>query len=281
MKIEVALFSCNSIPMYSDFWEPISKFWKTKFGIHPVLLYCDDMQIPLSEDYGEVHRFPAVQGVPDYLSATWGRFWLTKKYPDKTCIIGDIDLIPLSRDFFDSRLESIPDDVYVHLNVDAYAPNDFEFWKRPYNVLCATGNVAKGKLFSTVYSLEDSFEDEMRKFAAVDYSDKTRDAATMYTSVKEPHLRHASVELGGKWSQDEIYSTDLLRQYLSRGGKVECGITWRKNARVDRGNWRYDPRDVASGRYIDSHLLRPYSNYKQQIDHLMGLVPVKASYPNH
>jgi hypothetical protein len=274
MQIELAIFSCNSIPMYSDFWEPISKFWKTRFGIHPVLLYCDDNQIPLSDRYGDVHRFPSVKGVPDYMSATWGRFWLTKMYPDKTCIIGDIDLIPISPEFFDPRLKDIADDVYVHINSDANSHGDFDYWKRPYNVLCATGNIAKGSTFLKVYSFEDSFEDEMRKFAEIDYSDKSRDSVTMYSYLHEPHLRHASVDMGGKWSQDEIYSTDMLRRYLSRGGKVDCSVTWRKNARIDRSNWHYSALDVLSGKYLDSHLLRPYAKYKREIDHLMGLVPV-------
>ena len=50
MKPDIVTFSCNGLPMYSDFWNPISKFWKTKFGIHPVLAYCGQENINLSED---------------------------------------------------------------------------------------------------------------------------------------------------------------------------------------------------------------------------------------
>ena len=42
--------------------------------------------------------------------------------------------------------------------------------------------------------------------------------------------------------------------------------------RVDRGNWRYDSNLLKSGYYIDSHLLRPYSNYKKYIDELLFLI---------
>ena len=105
MKPDIVTFSCNALPMYADFWNPISKFWNTKFGIHPVLAYCGQENISLSEDYGTVIRLPYVHDVPEYLSATWARFWITKQYPDKICLTGDIDMIPLSVGFFDSQIK--------------------------------------------------------------------------------------------------------------------------------------------------------------------------------
>jgi len=277
MNIDIVTFSCNSSPMYYEFWNPISKFWKEKFGIHPVLLYCGDEDVSLSEQYGTVHRHRAIDGIPDYLCATWGRFWITKMYKDKMCLTGDIDMIPLSSEFFDPKLKQYDDDCYVHINADAYSPNDFEFWKRPYNTLIAHDHLARGDIYDKVYSFEDSFEDEMRKYAAVDYSDKVRDCmeGKGYAFHPEEHLRHASCDNGGKWCHDELYTTDLLRQYYAKGGKVVCELTIPRNRRLDRSYWKYNPADVVSGRYLDSHLIRPYSQYKDHIDFLMSLVPNK------
>lgn len=268
MNIDIVTFSCDSSPMYYEFWDPISKFWKEKFGIHPVLLYCGDENIPLSEQYGTVYRHKAIDGVPNYLSATWGRFWITKMYKDKMCLTGDIDMIPLSPEFFNPKLKQYDDDCYVHINADAYSPNNFEHWKRPYNTLIAHDHLARGDVYDKVYCFEDSFEEEMIKYSSFDYSNK----GSGYAFHPEEHLRHASCDNQGKWCHDELYSTDMLRKYYENGGKVACELSIPRNRRLDRSNWSYFPADVVSGKYLDSHLLRPYSTYKDHIDFLMSLV---------
>lgn len=279
MKPEIVTFSCNSSAMYYEFWNPISKFWKTKFGIHPVLVYCGNMDLDLSEEYGTVYRLPPVDGVADYLCATWARFWITREYPNSICLTGDIDMIPLSRQFIDSRVSECEDDVYVHINGDAYASGDFDYWKRPYNTLIAHDHMAKGSVFDKVYGFESTFDSEMKKYSSVDYSDKPRECieGRGYAYHPEQHLRHASADVGGKWCHDELYSTDKLRQYFWSGGKVRCDFSIPRNRRLDRSYWRYFPQDVTDGKYLDSHLLRPYSQYKNHIDFLMNLVPTFTS----
>ena len=41
MKIDIAIHSSDSNPLYLDFWESVSRAWKTKIGIEPVLIYID------------------------------------------------------------------------------------------------------------------------------------------------------------------------------------------------------------------------------------------------
>lgn len=38
--------------------------------------------------------------------------------------------------------------------------------------------------------------------------------------------------------------------------------------RIDRSNWTYDPKKVTDGSYVDSHMLRPYKQYRAAIDQL-------------
>ena len=266
--------------MYIDFWEPISKYWKTKFNIHPVLLYCGNDDCFLSEEYGTVHRILPIDGIPDYHSATWGRFWITKKYQDKICLVGDIDLIPLSHKFFVEGVEKFSDDTYVHLNAGWYYGNDTNAWKNGYNIVGAYGHLAKGSVFDAVYKFEEDFEQEIKKFEAVDYSQKDKGAAGCgYAPVRDlgQHLQHAGNERGGKWGQDEFYSTELLRTYFNRGGKVDTSLTMQRSQRIDRSNWQYYPQMVfEDSHYVDSHLLRPYSGEaKKHIDFLMHLVRSK------
>lgn len=274
MEVDIVTFSCNDSPMYYEFWNPISKFWKTKFNIHPVLLYCGDEPISLSEEYGTVHRHPSVKGVPSYLSAVWGRFWITKMYPDKTCLTGDIDLIPLSKAFLSKELSSYDDDAYVHLDADIYYRGDINAWKKPYHNLTAHDHVAKGYVYDKVYGFDEEFEDEMKKMASFDYK-KTAEHPEKpgYAFHPEPHLRHASSDNGGKWSQDETYSSEMIRKYYNSGGKVRCDLSLSHLKNVHRPEWTYNPSDVMMGKYGTSHMLRPYSRFKDEIDFLMNLVP--------
>lgn len=39
MNPKYASMSCDSNPFYLDFWEPVSRIWKKKFGIHPYLFF--------------------------------------------------------------------------------------------------------------------------------------------------------------------------------------------------------------------------------------------------
>jgi len=278
MKIDIITFSCDSTPIYSDFWKPISKFWKTKFGIHPVLLYCGNENIDLSEEYGTVHRVPIVDGVADYHSATWGRFWITKKYQDAVCLTGDIDMIPLSKRFFLDGVSPYSEDSYVHLNSGWYYGNNTDTWKTEFNIISAYYHLATGKVFDKVYKFEDSFADEMRKFEAVDYSGKNKGAAgNGYAPIRDiaQHLQYASKEKGGKWGQDEFYSTDMLRQYAAHGGKVVTDCKIERNQRIDRSHWEYYPQIVFEDtHYVDAHLLRPYyGDAQKHIDFLMHLIP--------
>lgn len=277
MKIDIVTFSCDSNPVYSNFWNVISKHWKTKFNIHPVLLYCGNTHVDFSEEYGTVHRVPSVEGVEDYHSATWGRFWITKLYPTKVCLTGDIDMVPLSKKFFVDDISKYKDDTYVHLNSGWYYGNEEE-WKQQYNIIPAYYHLALGKVFDDVYRFEDSFSEEMKKFEKVDYSNKQKGAAGVgYAPIRDvaPHLQHASKEMGGKWGQDEFYSTDMLRKYFTDGGKVDCTCKIERSQRIDRSNWQYYPQIVfQDSHYVDSHLLRPYAGEaKQHIDFLLHLVP--------
>ena len=271
MKIDIVTFSSDSSKVYYEFWDPMSKLFKTKFNIHPVLLFCGGNDISLSEEYGDVHRVDPVDGVADYHSATWGRFWITSKYQNKVCMIGDIDMIPLSQQFFIDDVKKYDENDYVHLNAGWYYDGNTEAWKKQYNILSAYYHMAKGKTFNDVYKFEENFSDEMKKFEKPDYTGREKGNAGPpgYAYHPESHLRYASVDNGGKWGQDEFYSTELLREYYKNGGKVITESKIEKNQRIDRSNWNYVSDLVKSGFYIDSHSLRPYGKHKERVNFLI------------
>jgi len=117
MKIDYAIISSDSNPMYLDFWPIVSKLWKQKFNIEPILIYIDEEKDKeISEEYGTVLRLTPLENIPLYIQTLWSRYWLPSLYPNKTCIISDIDMLPLSKEYFIDKIKEIPDDKYVHLN---------------------------------------------------------------------------------------------------------------------------------------------------------------------
>ena len=50
------------------------------------------------------------------------------------------------------------------------------------------------------------------------------------------------------------------------------GSTEEQKKRIDRVYWTYDENELKSQNYVDSHSLRPYSRYKNEIDKLINFL---------
>jgi hypothetical protein len=73
---------------------------------------------------------------------------------------------------------------------------------------------------------------------------------------------------GSKWNTDEHFMFDQFQKYLDKIVLKQRDLS----RRIDRSFWTYDIRLLQSGYYIDSHLLRPYSQYKRHIDELLTIM---------
>ena len=66
MKIDKVIMSCDDKRYYLDFWPLVSKVWKQKFNIHPVLiLFGDKKELNVSEEFGTVIEFKTLDGEKD------------------------------------------------------------------------------------------------------------------------------------------------------------------------------------------------------------------------
>jgi len=263
--IDIVTLSCNDDPMYWEFWNPVSKHWKQNFGIHPVLMYYGKPNPSLSEEWGTVIYQDAVEGIPDYIAAVWGRFWITKFYKDKMCMVGDIDMFPLSKQFFLVNPNPSPD-IYTHLNSGAYHHGDDTAWKNSGTTVPVCYHIATGDVFSDVYKFDDSLEVELKKIVGTNYSEYTEGFAVN----PEPHLQLASAANGGKWGIDEMYSTIMLRKWVSAGGVFRSPTQISQSDRLcrARANWQLQQNPHAN--FVDFHSFRPYNPNKEVIDFLVS-----------
>jgi hypothetical protein len=262
--IDIVTLSCNEDPMYWEFWNPISKHWKQEFGIHPVLFYYGSANPSLSEENGTIVYHDVIDDIPDYVAATWGRFWVTKFFPQKMCLISDIDMFPLSRGFFLEKSNSQVD-VYTHLNADAYHVGNFECWKDDGVTVPVCYHLATSEMLNSVYGFSDTFHDEIQKLLSRNYTEYR----SGFASTSEAHLQKASADHGGMWGIDEMYSSSLLREYFRAGGVVSVGQRVLPQNRLCRSRIGSQLSTFSAGTHIDFHSVRPYNTYKHDIQQLL------------
>ena len=148
-------------------------------------------------------------------------------------------MVPLSKQYFIDNIKSFDEsNFYVMTSDNPECLRNLEYQ------MCY--NIAKPQMFTEVLNIDQSW---------VDFVDKIK-------------------KLGFGWTSDQRYLYDMVNAYPNRE-KIRLmnrGFSGFANNRVDRAIWRYDDNAVKNGYYIDSHLLRPYKQYKSEIDGLINLL---------
>ena len=116
MKIKYAILGSNMNPLYYDFWNIVSKVWKKKFNIIPVLgLICDEDSDFIETEYGLIKKFKSIPNISVALQSQIIRLYLPKFFKNDICIMSDIDMMPLSIDYFVNNLIKYDDDkIIIH-----------------------------------------------------------------------------------------------------------------------------------------------------------------------
>ena len=236
MKIDFCIMSCDDNPLYLDFWPIVSKIWKLKFNITPVLIYIGNNSI-ISE-YGKVITCSPLYNLPIYLQSLWARYYFTSSFPDSTCIISDIDMIPISHYYFQNQLEALPNESYVHL-----------YPTPERNMIPSCYHISKGSIFKKYLNLSSTFEESINQ--VMEFS------------------RELYNKNGTYWYADEIYATHCLNK------KDVTFLERSSHSRLDRNSWNYTNEEIKHHKYIDCHCIRPYSEYKESIDNLVNLLLTK------
>ena len=71
------------------------------------------------------------------------------------------------------------------------------------------------------------------------------------------------------WYTDQSY----IYEQIKKSNYSKCKFPYRNfesDNRIDRDKWLYDINKLKDGYYIDSHLLRPYEKYSEEINKLIN-----------
>lgn len=238
MKIDYVIVSSNENPYYLDFWPIISKVWKEKFNITPVLgLICDKDSDFEELEYGLVKKFKSIEGVDTGLQSQIVRLFLTKEL-NGYCLISDIDIIPLSVKYFEECASHLTEN-----NIVVYSSDNPECLSNKEYPMCYVSSHSNS--FKSVLNLNLNW----------------------FEFVKMMENRKQG------WTTDQKYLFEKINEFkLQKNDVVLLNRGWSGIAhkRIDRASWDYDPIKVSEGYYIDSHSLRPYSQYSEEINKLIN-----------
>jgi hypothetical protein len=238
MKIDYVIVSTDDNSLYSEFWEPVKKLWFNLVGIKPLLVKISDNNDVVEYDDCVIHNFKKIDGINTGFQSQIARMYVTKFYQNSVCLTSDIDMLPLCKNYFVNDIEDIDNDNLVIFSSDAYQG----VVRYP---ICY--NAAKGKVFNDIMKFEDTFEE---------YCIKLND-------------------MGLGWDTDELYFGKMVNLYENQSIITKLNRGWeygRAKKRIDRVYWTYDENELKSQNYVDSHSLRPYSRYKNEIDKLINFL---------
>jgi hypothetical protein len=243
MKVNVVL-SCDDNPYYSEFWNPAKDIWLKRFGIFPKLIYINGYR-QTDNFIDNILYIKKVKGIPVHLQAQLARVYFAQMLKDDVNIISDIDMFPVSREFFNVSkiLKNCKGESFYHLN-----PEKREFGQLPMCYYVGLG--------STYHNLIGDFSWEEFLHMIVD-----KDYNTDKLDFQMPkHLKSKKL-----WFSDEIY---LYSQVLEKNIEVVKDNDLVGARRLDR-EMLMSPNALQNINYfVDAHLPRPYKNYKTYIDNL-------------
>jgi hypothetical protein len=243
LKIDRVILATNDNPTYIDFWPYAAKAWTQLIGVKPTLALIAHDHVKVDESLGEVIRFKPIPGIATGLQAQVIRLLLPAYFPNQTCIISDIDQLPIKESYFTEAIAHISKEKFVIYNNKCYG------FKARFP-MCYIA--AQGQTFKDIFRIRNKYD--------------------------IPFIIKRWARLGLGFNTDELVLYRYLttwKRYASRCTKLGDTLGPRDKRRINRKSWEYDPELVKKGFYVDAHLLRPYSKYKSELDRLALLAGVK------
>jgi hypothetical protein len=223
-NIATAIFSSDANELYSNFVQPVTSAWKNLgFDVLAVQVTSDDCYADPSE-------------IPLGNQAQMIRMLLPALYPELKFITTDVDMLPLSREYFRKACDLVKsDNEIINISADAYP----EQVRMPVCYFMGYGSA-----FSKVTGV------------------KTR------SDISD--VMKAWWSKGQGWGTDELSFTEMAMMANSKGsislkGYARGWIRGIANDRIDRAHWVYDKDLLDKGQYIDSHMLRPLQSYRANL----------------
>lgn len=236
-----AIMSWDQNHTFDFFWDIVSKAWSELIGIKPTLIFLGPKNNNLNTSYGDIVYFPPISNIPTPFQAMAIRQLAAALFPDDVCIITDLDMLPVNKQYFENAVKDLPQD-----NFAVFYP---KFHKdKPQYMMCYTA--AKGSTYAAVFKIKNKTDIKIKLIYwytnFYKYFGNPTDERMLYKYLHE-------------W-KDKNSRLNLLEIPLKR---------------LDRPQWHLlDEKKVKNKMYADIHLQRPYLNHKNDIDKVLNLLKI-------
>jgi hypothetical protein len=245
MKIDRIIISSNNNVNYINYWPLVAHSWK-KFT--PTLFFIGDKKdFKFSEIKGTNVYF--LKPLPTISSCHYSRIiriFAPILFPGETCLITDIDILPLKPDYFSENIEKLSDKMFISFTSDAYPTQN---WRLPLCYYCGKGstfasilNIPFNQSFDTYIKL---FNDKINYWYKLKYYCSTDEYAfsVMLRTWKHYRTNVIKIQRNTHPSKPYIYQRMTTRLFLV---KTKPDLT-----------------KIKLEKYIDVTLPRPFhKNYK-------------------
>jgi len=259
MKFDRIILSSDHNPKFIEFWPLVAKGWRTFFGDVDIwlALVAKEGQFDLNElrKHGNVKRYDPVPDIPTANQAKVARYHLASSWGDETwgdnsvVMTNDLDLLPLQRDYIDQFVRA--QGQLFTLGAELYTGPEAGKFTAGY--LTAESSVWR-KLFDPFH---DGWVSFVRSFVGMKMLDHKEDIAR--------DVFHES--------PDTFSDESLLRALLTINPVpvvyAPRGYNPYTVRALCRANWRFDPKKLADGTYVEAHLPRPLSENIARIQPLV------------
>jgi hypothetical protein len=248
MKPSRIIFGSDDNNGYLNFWRDVSEICKKRLGIEPVLFHITEENSDFYQDeFGTVKKIKRIPDIPSSFQAQNIRFFGTKFFEDDVCVISDIDLFLIDKNYF-SKIENIPEDEFVIMESDAYDPKRYETggWSGEGRYF-APYTVGSGKIFNKIFEFPDTFEEYVTNIFNLNLGFATDEMVLAkkvdnQTSVKVNKLKRGW--MSNFYCPKRIEKINFIK---SDGTELEVN----------------DSIDVSF--FIDCHCASPYEQYQEKI----------------
>lgn len=229
--IDYVIISSDDNPTYKDFYEIVSKKW-LDLGFKTYFINITDEEKILKNDYGVIHKIKKLDFVPESFQSQVVRLYASNFIDSKNILISDIDMLPLSGNYFSDFAKKLKKN-----NVLLYSGQPYE--STPFYPMCYV--LSYSNFLRSLLDIENLNFADFCKFLTEKY--------------------------GTVWNCDENFLYDRIQDNLDKVIIAERDY----KTRIDRSNFVYSSDKLIEGYYVDSHLPKPYSSFVHKINQLLTI----------
>lgn len=255
MRFDRIILSCDDNPKFVEFWPLVSKGWRTFFGdieVWLALVAPAEFHVEQPSHGCYIERYEPVPDIPMPNQAKLARYHLAATWADNSVnSTNDLDLLPLQTTYFcDLLRKRLPGHLLTIGAELYYGPEQGKF--------TAGYLTAESSVWHTLVNpLSFHWPTFVRSFIGMKVHDHKEDVSRT-VHHEDPDCFSDESWLRAMLSKNPVPVIYAQRGYYPYTARALC-----------RSNWKFDPKKLRDGTYVEAHLLRPWSAHRDKIQPLV------------